>query len=112
MTYFMDDPLHELYCPFLYHMSQLSAIHGMGCSLVLIPLLLQLRIVPFWWRVPPCGTVSRQLVYGHFVYDTSSTDISSTDISSTGHFVYRQLVYTTFGIRMTRLHSRPITKRN
>ena len=23
-------------------------------------------------------TVSRQLVYGHFVYDTSSTDISST----------------------------------
>jgi len=22
--------------------------------------------------------VSRQLVYGHFVYDTSSTDISST----------------------------------
>src|SRR6218665_2657709 len=27
--------------------------------------------------------VSRQLVYGHFVYDTSSTDISSTDISST-----------------------------
>ena len=28
-------------------------------------------------------TVSRQLVYGHFVYDTKSTDISSTDISST-----------------------------
>ena len=27
--------------------------------------------------------VSRQLVYGHVVYDTSSTDISSTDISST-----------------------------
>ena len=27
--------------------------------------------------------VPRQLVYGHFVYDTSSTDISSTDISST-----------------------------
>src|SRR6218665_984228 len=24
------------------------------------------------------ATVSRQLVYGHFVYDTSSTDISST----------------------------------
>ena len=24
--------------------------------------------------------VSRQLVYGHFVYHTSSTDISSTDI--------------------------------
>ena len=24
----------------------------------------------------------RQLVYGHFVYDTSSTDISSTDSSS------------------------------
>src|SRR6218665_1008763 len=32
-------------------------------------------------------TVSRQLVYGHFVYDTSSTDISSTDISSTMTFV-------------------------
>src|SRR6218665_2625024 len=30
----------------------------------------------FYW-------VPRQLVYGHFVYDTSSTDISSTDISST-----------------------------
>jgi len=30
--------------------------------------------------------VSRQLVYGHFVYDTSSTDISSTDISSTMTF--------------------------
>src|SRR6218665_3273754 len=27
--------------------------------------------------------VPRQLVYGHFVYDTSSPDISSTDISST-----------------------------
>src|SRR6218665_3416056 len=27
--------------------------------------------------------VSRQLIYGHFVYDTSSTDIWSTDISST-----------------------------
>ena len=27
--------------------------------------------------------VPRQLVYGHFVYDTSSTDISSTDILST-----------------------------
>ena len=26
--------------------------------------------------------VSRQLVYGHLVCDTSSTDISSTDISS------------------------------
>src|SRR6218665_980918 len=33
------------------------------------------------------GTVSRQLVYGHFVYDTSSTDISSTDISSTMTFL-------------------------
>ena len=32
-------------------------------------------------------TVSRQLVYGHFVYDTSSTDISSTDISSTMTFL-------------------------
>jgi len=31
--------------------------------------------------------VSRQLVYGHFVYDTSSTDISSTDISSTMTFL-------------------------
>ena len=31
--------------------------------------------------------VSRQLVYGHFVYDTSSTDISSTDISSTVTFL-------------------------
>src|SRR6218665_2487825 len=30
---------------------------------------------------------SRQLVYGHFVYDTSSTDISSTDISSTMTFL-------------------------
>ena len=28
-----------------------------------------------------------QLVYGHFVYDTSSTDISSTDISSTMTFL-------------------------
>src|SRR6218665_524190 len=33
------------------------------------------------------STVSRQLVYGHFVYDTSSTDISSTDISSTMTFL-------------------------
>src|SRR6218665_3261799 len=32
-------------------------------------------------------TVSRQLVYGLFVYDTSSTDISSTDISSTTTFL-------------------------
>src|SRR6218665_957098 len=31
--------------------------------------------------------VSRQLVYGHFVYDTSPTDISSTDISSTMTFL-------------------------
>ena len=31
--------------------------------------------------------VSRQLVYGHFVYDTSFTDISSTDISSTMTFL-------------------------
>ena len=31
--------------------------------------------------------VSRQLVYGHFVYDTSSKDISSTDISSTMTFL-------------------------
>ena len=31
--------------------------------------------------------VSRQLVYGHFVYDTSSTDISSTDVSSTMAFL-------------------------
>jgi len=31
--------------------------------------------------------VSRQLVYGHFVYDTSSTDISSTDISFTMTFL-------------------------
>ena len=33
--------------------------------------------------------VSRQLVYGHFVYDTSSTgtDSSSTDISSTMTFL-------------------------
>src|SRR6218665_3677211 len=31
--------------------------------------------------------VSLQLVYGHFVYDTSSTDISSTDISSTMTFL-------------------------
>jgi len=28
-----------------------------------------------------------QLVYGHFVYATSSTDISSTDISSTMTFL-------------------------
>src|SRR6218665_4062270 len=35
----------------------------------------------------PNFSVSRQLVYGHFVYDTSSTDISSTDISSTMTFV-------------------------
>src|SRR6218665_741270 len=34
-----------------------------------------------------CNLVSRQLVYGHFVYDTSSTDISSTDISSTMTFL-------------------------
>ena len=33
------------------------------------------------------ATVSRQLVYGHFVYDTSPTDISSTDISSTMTFL-------------------------
>ena len=33
------------------------------------------------------SSVSRQLVYGHFVYDTSSTDISSTDISSTITFL-------------------------
>src|SRR6218665_3945102 len=31
--------------------------------------------------------VSRQLVYRHFVYDTSSTDILSTDISSTMTFL-------------------------
>jgi len=31
--------------------------------------------------------LSRQLVYGHIVYDTSSTDISSTDISSTITFL-------------------------
>src|SRR6218665_866741 len=31
--------------------------------------------------------VSRQLVYRHFVYYTSSTDISSTDISSTMTFL-------------------------
>ena len=28
------------------------------------------------------AVVPRQFLYGHFVYDTSSTDISSTDISS------------------------------
>src|SRR6218665_917976 len=33
------------------------------------------------------STVSRQLVYGHFVYDTSSTDTSSTDSSSTTTFL-------------------------
>ena len=33
------------------------------------------------------GRVSRQLVYGHFVYDNSSTAISSTDISSTVTFL-------------------------
>src|SRR6218665_1350721 len=37
--------------------------------------------------VPWARTVSRQLVYGHFVYDTSSTDISFTDISSIVTFV-------------------------
>ena len=31
---------------------------------------------------PQTIAVSRQLVYGHFVYDTSSIDISSTDILS------------------------------
>ena len=31
--------------------------------------------------------VSRQLVYGHFVYDTTSTDISSTYSSSTMTFL-------------------------
>jgi len=31
--------------------------------------------------------VSRQLIYGHFVYDTSSTDISSTYISSSMTFL-------------------------
>ena len=31
--------------------------------------------------------VSRELVYGHFVYDTSSIDISSTDISSSRTFL-------------------------
>src|SRR6218665_1371553 len=59
------------------------------------------------------GSVSRQ---------QASTDISSTtfrlqtfrlqDNSSTGHFVYRQLLYTTFGIRMTRLHSINVVKSN
>jgi len=29
------------------------------------------------------SSVSRQLVYGHFIYDNWSTDISTTDISST-----------------------------
>jgi len=45
-------------------------------------------------------TVSRQLVYGHFVYDTSSTDTSSTDSSSTTTFlaeieagVMKQILY-------------------
>src|SRR6218665_1022358 len=38
-------------------------------------------------RSPSWPKLSRQLVYGHFVYDTSSTDISSTDISSTMTFL-------------------------
>ena len=38
-------------------------------------------VTNYLWRV------SRQLVYGHFVYDTSSTDISSTDISYTMTFL-------------------------
>ena len=47
---------------------------------------------PQFTAVRPTGIitlerVSRQLVYGHFVYDTSSTDISSTDISSTVTFL-------------------------
>src|SRR6218665_3941659 len=37
----------------------------------------------FRFRWASLRSVPRQLVYGHFVYDTSSTDISSTDISST-----------------------------
>ena len=36
--------------------------------------------------------VPRQIVYGHFVYDTSSTDISTTDISSTTVPAYRTVI--------------------
>src|SRR6218665_811920 len=48
--------------------------------------LLQLSLVCLggWSGNPPrFWTVPRQFVYGHFVYETSSTDISATDISST-----------------------------
>src|SRR6218665_1465780 len=39
------------------------------------------------------GMVPRQFVYGHFVYDTSSTDISSTTVyQRTGH-LYIQLLF-------------------
>src|SRR6218665_3919154 len=56
----------------------------LGCSLGWMPG----AVAP---SAPPsarhCSSVSRQLVYGHFVYDTSSTDISSTDSSSTMTFL-------------------------
>src|SRR6218665_83073 len=44
---------------------------------------LMMMIIIIIIRQNPSFSVPRQLVYGHFVYDTSSTDISSTDISST-----------------------------
>src|SRR6218665_552721 len=38
-------------------------------------------------------TVPRQFVYGHFVYDTSSTDISSTTVYQRTGQLYIQLLF-------------------
>ena len=38
-------------------------------------------------------TVPRQFVYGHFVYDTSSTDISSTTVYQGTGQLYIQLLF-------------------
>ena len=47
-----------------------------------------IRSYDFFFSVTLHGQmVSRQLVYGHFVYDTSSTDIMSTDIWYTMTFL-------------------------
>jgi len=40
--------------------------------------------------------VPRQLVYGHFVYDTSSTDVSSTTVYQRVAQLYIQLLFQQF----------------
>ena len=49
-------------------------------QLLIILLVLRIVILIIDDSTSVLHMVSRQLVYEHFVYDTSSTDISSTDI--------------------------------